>query len=369
MIKDYSTKRAKPDYILALLVFGLIVFGLIMIYSSSIIISYERVGHGYFYLTQQAISLGVGILGWLFFQNIDYHLLKKYSFYFFIASIILLLLVFIPALNGGEEVRRWIFLGSFNFQPSELVKLFFIIYLANWLSSKGKDVKSFKKGLLPFVVILSLFTGLIIMEPDLGTAGMVAFVGLAMYYLSGARISHFIMTILAGGFLLYLAIISAPYRLRRFLTFLDPEANPMGSGYQLRNALIAIGSGGIWGVGFGNSAQKYLYLPEAHTDSIFAIISEELGFLRTIIVVAAFILICWRGLLISKNAPDNFGKLLAGGITIWLTFQAFINIGAMLGLLPLTGITLPFVSYGGTSLVVSLASIGILMNISKHSNK
>lgn len=369
MIKDYSTKRSKPDYFLALLVFALLVFGLIMIYSSSIIISYEQVGSGYHYLIQQAISLVVGLVAWLFFQKLDYHYLKKYSFYLFLISIVLLLLVFIPALNGNEEIRRWIFLGGFNFQPSELVKLFFIIYLANWLASKGKDVKSFKKGLIPFAVILALFTGLVVMEPDLGTAGIFAFIGLTMFYLSGARLSHFVMTILSGGFLLYLAIVSAPYRLKRFLTFMDPEANPMTSGYQLRNALIAIGSGGLFGLGFGNSSQKYLYLPEAHTDSIFAIIAEELGFSRTILVVLVFVLICWRGFKIAKEAPDKFGKLLASGITTWLTFQAFINIGAMLGLIPLTGITLPFVSYGGTSLVVSLAGIGILMNISKHGVK
>lgn len=359
-------KRKSADYLLAIIVFGLIVFGLIMIYSSSVIISYERVGHGNYYLVQQAISLAIGIAAWIFFQQLDYHLFKKISLYLLIVSLILLIVVFIPGLNGGEEVKRWIFLGSFNFQPSELVKLFFIVYLADWLAERNKEIRSFKKGLLPFLFILSVFTFLIVLEPDLGTASILALIGLVMFYLAGANIAHLLITISGGIFLLYLAIISAPYRLSRLMTFINPEANPMSSGYQLRNALIAIGSGGLWGVGFGNSSQKYLYLPEAHTDSIFAIIAEELGLVRTSFIILAFLLIGWRGFKIAQEAPDSFGRILAGGITVWLILQAFVNIAAMLGLIPLTGITLPFISFGGTSLVVSLAAVGILMNISKH---
>ena len=366
MIKDFSTKRSSPDYLLASVVFGLIVFGLIMIYSSSIIISYEQTGHGFFYLTQQAISLGIGLVAWLIFQSINYQNLKKFNLWFLLAALTLLLLVFIPYFSG-QGVHRWITIGQFSFQPSEIAKLFFIIYLAGWLS-KRKEIESLKKGLLPFIFLLVLFGGLIVLEPDLGTAAVIVATGLVMFYLAGARLSHLIATILAGGGFFYLLIISAPYRLSRFLTFLNPEANPMGSGYQLRNALIAIGSGGLFGLGFGSSSQKYLYLPEAHTDSIFAIISEELGFLRTVLIIAAFLFLAWRGFQIAQQAPDRFGRLLAGGITAWLVIQAFINIGSMLGLIPLTGLTLPFISYGGTSLVVSLAGVGILLNISKHSS-
>jgi cell division protein FtsW len=366
MINDYQNKRKSPDYLLAIIIFGLVVFGLIMIYSSSVIVSFEKVGHGYHYLTQQAISAGIGILAWIFLSRIDYHVYRKYNFWFLLTSLLLLFLVFIPFLNGEEDIKRWIFIGGLNFQPSEIVKLFFIIYLSGWLSQKGEQVKSFKKGFLPFLVILMAFAGLIVAQPDLGTAGTLAFVGLSLYFLSGARLSHLFMTIGLGVGSLYLAIISAPYRLSRLTTFLNPEANPTGSGYQLRNALIALGSGGWLGRGFGNSSQKYLYLPEAHTDSIFAIIGEELGLARSVLVMVAFILIAWRGLKIASEAPDQFGKLLAGGITIWLVFQAFINLGAILGVVPLTGITLPFISYGGSSLVISLASIGILMNVSKQ---
>lgn len=366
MIKDYQSKRSKPDYLLAITIFGLVVFGLIMVYSSSIIVSFEKVGHGYHYLLQQAISAGLGILAWVLLVKVDYHLYKKYSFWFLIASLLLLFLVFIPYLNGGQDIKRWVFIGGINFQPSEIVKLFFIIYLAGWLSQKGEQVKSFKKGLLPFLAILVVFTGLIVAQPDLGTAGTLSLVGLGLFYLSGARLSHLLITVSLGAGLLYLAIISAPYRLSRLMTFLNPEDNPTGAGYQLRNALIALGSGGWLGQGFGNSSQKYLYLPEAHTDSIFAIIGEELGLARSVFVIAAFAFVAWRGLKIANRAPDQFGKLLAGGITIWLVLQAFINIGAMLGLVPLTGITLPFISYGGSSLVISLASVGILMNISKQ---
>ncbi len=367
MIKDFSTKRSPSDYLLALVVFGLIVFGLIMIYSSSVIISYERVGHGFYYLTQQAISLAIGLVAWLVFQSIDYHNLKKFGFWLLIASVFLLVLVLIPFFSS-TDVHRWISIGSFSFQPSEIVKLFFIIYLASWLADKKGEIQELKKGFLPFLFITILIAGLIVLEPDLGTAAVVVLTALVIYYLAGARLIHLLITILAGSGLFYLLIITVPYRLSRFLTFLNPEASPMGTGYQLRNALIAIGSGGIFGLGFGSSSQKYLYLPEAHTDSIFAIISEELGFIRTILVIIAFVIIAWRGLRISQNAPDRFGQLLAGGITAWIVTQAFINIGAMLGLIPLTGLTLPFVSYGGTSLVVSLAGVGILLNISKHSS-
>jgi len=366
MIEDFTAKKGPIDYLLALTVFGLIVFGLIMIYSSSVIISYERVGHGYYYLVQQAISLAIGLVFWTFFQATDYRNLKKLSFWFLVLSVILLVLVFFPFL-GGQGVHRWITIGSFNFQPSELVKLFMIIYLAGWLSDRRQDIKDFKKGFLPFLFLIILIGGLIVMEPDLGTASVLISIGITMFYLAGARPVHLASIIIGGSGLLYLLIISAPYRLSRILTFLNPGGNPMGSGYQLRNALIAIGSGGLFGLGFGSSSQKYLYLPEAHTDSIFAIISEELGFLRTILLIIAFIFIAWRGYQIARSAPDRFGQLLAGGITTWIVFQAFVNIGAILGLIPLTGLTLPFVSFGGTSLVVSMAGVGILLNISRFS--
>lgn len=366
MIKDFTTKKGPADYLLALIVFGLVVFGLIMIYSSSVIISYEKVGHGYYYLTQQAISLAIGLALWAFFQSIDYHILKRFSFWLLVLSIILLILVFIPLLSGGG-VHRWIVIGSFNFQPSEVVKLFLIIYLASWLADKKGEVQDLKKGFLPFLFLIILIASLIVLEPDLGTAAVLVLVGIVMFYLAGARLTHLLSMLIGGGGLLYLLIITVPYRLSRILTFLNPEASPMGSGYQLRNALIAIGSGGLLGLGFGSSSQKYLYLPEAHTDSIFAIISEELGFLRTILLIIAFIIIAWRGYRIAQSAPDRFGQLLAGGITTWLVFQGFVNIGAMLGLIPLTGLTLPFVSYGGTSLIVSIVGIGILLNISKFS--
>jgi len=366
MINDYSTRKTKPDYYLAFTVFCLVVFGLIMIYSSSVIISHERVGHGYYFLSHQAIALAIGFLAWFLLQKLDYRQLKQISFWLLVASVVLLLLVFIPGL-GSSEIKRWLYIGNFGFQPSELVKLLFIIYLASWLADRKDEVTELKKGFLPFIVLTCFVAGLVVIEPDLGTAMIFILVALAMFFMAGAKIIHLALTVVLGSGVVYALIITAPYRLSRLAVFLNPEASPMGIGYQLRNALIAIGSGGLWGLGFGNSSQKYLYLPEAHTDSIFAVASEELGFIRTIFIILAFLIIAWRGFLVAQNAPDRFGRLLAGGITVWLIIQAFINIGAMLGLVPLTGLTLPFISYGGTSLVVSMAAIGILINISKHS--
>lgn len=360
-------KKPKIDIWLALAVFGLAVFGLVMISSASVVASWEKFGHNNYYVAHQAWSLAVGIIIWAIMVNIDYRVWRKYATVMLVITLLLLVGVFIPGISkqlGGAH--RWISFGPIFFQPSEIAKLTFILYLAAWLERKGEGVKNFQTGFIPFAAILGFVAFLIIKEPDMGTMSILAVSSIAMFFVAGSSILHLGglgISVLALGWIL---IKSAPYRLQRFLTFLNPSENTLGSGYHINQALIGIGSGGLWGLGFGQSKQKYLYLPQAHTDSIFAIIAEEFGFIRTTIVILVFLFVIVRGFIIASKAPDVFSRLAAIGITTWIMFQSFVNIGAMLGVLPLTGLPLPFVSYGGSSLIVLFAAMGILLNISKQ---
>lgn len=361
-----QTRKAKPDYLLSLAVFALILFGLIMIYSVSKYYSLQVTDNATdkLYLKKQLMFVVIGMFAWIFFQSIDYRFWQKKSGMMLVITFVLLLL---PLLFGkNDNGGRWIDLKFTSFQPSEIAKLTLIFYLSGWIASKGENLKNIKKMFWPFVAILGAVSLLMLVQKDLGTLSVIICVGATLLLVSGAPIYQ----IFAGGglaaFLLWFAIKIEPYRLQRLLTFLNPENNSLGAGYHIRNALIAIGSGGWFGLGFGQSMQKYLYLPEAHTDSIFAIISEELGYVRAIFVILVFAFIAFRGYKIAKNAPDTFSRLVATGITTWLLAQMFINIGAMFSILPLTGVPLPFVSYGGSSLVILLAAVGVLINISKN---
>jgi cell division protein FtsW len=362
-MQEHKSHRA--DYILAFLVFGLTLFGLLMISSASVAISFEKYGHNFYYLYHQAIAFAIGILIWVFFQASDYRFLKKMALPGLLLTLVLLILVFVPGISS-EGTRSWIIIGPVQFQPSELLKLTLIIYLAAWLAKRKEEVVSFKKGFLPFLIFILLIVIMIALQPDLGTLSIIVAIAAIMFFVAGASWKHIAFALLAFLALFSLLIASAPYRLSRFLTFINPASDPEGAGWQVKNALLAIGSGGFLGLGFGDSKQKYLYLPEAHTDSIFAIIVEELGFIRTAIFLLVFAYVIYRGFLIAKKAPDDFGKFLAIGITCWFALQAIVNIASMLGLLPLTGLTLPFVSYGGSSLVINLAAMGILLSISKY---
>jgi cell division protein FtsW len=272
--------------------------------------------------------------------------------------------------NIGTEVygaRRWIQLGPLSFQPSEMAKLAMVLYLAAWLESKGgRKIKDFFEGFLPFIGVMCFVGFLLIKQPDIGTLGVLFLTSISIYFASGAKVSHLLSLVIAGMAGLIALVKFEPYRLSRFLVFLNSSHDPKGVGYQINQALIAIGSGGIFGVGLGHSRQKFNYLPEPVGDSIFAIIGEELGMIGAGILIALFIMLALRGFKIAKAAPDNFGKLVAVGVTSWVIFQAFINIAAITGMIPLTGIPLPFISYGGTSLVFLMAGVGILLNISKQ---
>ncbi len=340
-----------------------------MLSSASAVVSYDKFKSTYYYTIHQILfGLLPGLVCFYVASRIDYHVWERKAFFFLIASIGILLLVFLPGLGfeaGGA--KRWVHLGPILFQPSEVVKLTFLLYLAAWLTKKGHaGMRDFSYGFLPFVILVGVIATLIILQPDMGTMGVIALLSCMMYFVAGASFSHLAIMMGGGVAFFFLLLKAAPYRMERFTIFLNPALDPLGSGYHINQALLAIGSGGLFGRGFGLSRQKYNYLPEVVGDSIFAVISEELGFLIAIAFIALLVFFALRGLRIARRAPDQFGFFVAVGIVSWFLFQSFINIGAMVAVLPLTGIPLPFVSYGGSALLVAMTAVGILVNISRQ---
>jgi len=363
-----QVRKQHSDYWLSLTVFGLIVFGLVMIYSVSKYYSLD-ITNGRtdkYFLIRQLIFLAIGLVTWVVFQAIDYRYWQKNAKTMFFATIGLLLLPIILKPFGVSSAGRWINLGFSNFQPAEVAKLTMIFYLAGWLGSLRENTKAVERSFWLYILIVGFVAVLMLLQKDLGTLSIFILIAASIIVVAGAPLYQ----ILTGGglafFLGWLAVKIEPYRLARLTAFLNPNSADTGATYHIRNALIAIGSGGIWGLGFGQSKQKYLYLPEAHTDSIFAIICEELGLVRAAIIPLVFTFLALRGFKIAREAPDIFARLTAVGITVWIFGQMIINIAAMLSLVPLTGVPLPFISYGGTSLVVLLAAVGVLTNISKN---
>lgn len=348
-------------------------FGVIMISSASAINSFFNTkGQATdFYFWNQLKSLVVALIAWLIVQRIPYRFWYTYRFYVLGFSLIVLATVFTPLRSDyGTIARGWLnipFLPSI--QPSEIAKTGFIVYLAGFFDSLGPKLRDFKNGFLPFAIVVGVFLLFLIAEPDFGSILLYSMIAISMFFVAQGRVTH----VAAGGALLALpmaAIMShKKYIVQRFTAFLDPGSDPSGIGYQIQQALIAIGSGGFWGYGFGNSRQKFAYLPEAQGDAIFAIASEELGFLRVALIISAFAIIAWRGMKIAEHAPDRFAKFLATGIVCWICFEAFINMGVIMAILPNTGLTLPFISYGGSSLLSKAVAVGILINISRYSRE
>ena len=364
-------KAHKPNYALIITIFMLVIFGLIMMSSASAVLSYENFGNNYhFFLHQLLYGVIFGFIALIITSKIDFHVWARFAPYLLLITIGLLVLVFIPGLGvefGGA--KRWIGIGSLTLQPTEIAKLTFILYLATWLDKREKGIKDVKYGLLPFLTIIGVVGLLILLQPDLSSMFIILLTAIVIYFVAGASLTHIFALGVGGIAGLLLLIKIAPYRMARFTVFLNPEMDPQGIGYQINQALLAIGSGGIFGQGLGKSIQKYNYLPEATGDSIFAIIAEELGFIRILVLIILFLIFSYIGYRIAMKAPDNFGKLLATGIVTWITFQAFIKIAAIIALIPLTGIPLPFVSYGSSALLFSLVGIGILINISKYTKE
>jgi cell division protein FtsW len=358
----------KGDRALLTTVILAVLFGLLMIASASAVYAMTRFDDQYYFLKRQLL-FGVlpGMILLFVCMRLDYHVFKRFAVAGFVSSVIFLGLVFVPGLGSSAYgATRWLVIGPILFQPSEFAKLAIIIYLSAWLSSRGKRaVGNFMEGLVPFLAILAFIGLFIYKQPDVGTLGLIILISLSIFFAAGAQFSHIASLGLLGCIGFLIVVKSASYRWDRLMVFLHPELDPQGKGYQIKQALIAIGSGGVFGLGLGQSRQKFNYLPEPVGDSIFAIISEELGLLGALFVVGIFMVILWRGFRIARHAPDEFGRLLAIGIVSWLLFQAILNIGAITGLIPLTGMPLPFISYGGTSLTFSLAAVGILLSVSR----
>ncbi len=342
-------------------------FGALMIYSASSVWAEYKFNDQYKYLKSQLIFLVLGYLIMILISKFPYQNYKKLSNIIFLVTTSLLVLVLIPGIgtvrNGS---RSWFGLGGFGIQPSEFTKLSLIIFTAKYLENKERDLKSIKKGVLPILGVLLLVFALIMLEPDFGTGVVIVMTIVVLLFVSGVNLNFFVKIGILGLIGVVVLIIIAPYRTQRIISFLNPWSDPLGSGFQIIQSLYAIGPGGLLGLGLGNSIQKHFYLPEPQTDFIFSIISEEFGFLGILIVAVLFLTIITTGFKIATKCEDKFGKYLAFGITFSLAFQAMLNLMVVVGLIPVTGVTLPFLSYGGSSLLISLTSIGILLNINKY---
>ncbi len=336
-------------------------FGLLMIYSSSNIWALYKYNDGFKYFKNQGLFLIMGYIIIYFFSHINANIYKKYSNHILFICIILLVLVLIPGIgtirNGS---RSWFGIGQLGIQPSEAAKLGLIIFTAKYLSNN-----KIKDSLLPILSVVILIFGLIMLQPDFGTGVIIVVSIFALLFVAGANINFFIRIGIIGIIGIIILVVMAPYRIKRIISFFNPWSDPLGSGFQIIQSLYAIGPGGLLGMGFGNSIQKHFYLPEPQTDFIFSIISEELGLAGILIVATLFILIIYNGMMIAIHEEDNFKKYLAFGITFSIAFQSILNLMVVVGLIPVTGVTLPFLSYGGSSLLVSMSEIGILLNISR----
>jgi cell division protein FtsW len=350
----------KIDIFLLITVLILTIFGLFMIYDVSSFTAYRDFGDKYHFVKDQFLWFLLGFAGLLVFANFNYHKVYNLSLPILFIAIVLLVLVFVPGVGVKLlGAARWINLGPFLLQPAEFVKLALAIYLSAWFSNKEKG------RFWAFLLLLGLVLFLVMLQPDMGTAVVILSEALVIYFLSGGNIFYFLFLMPILAVLGYILIKIVPYRAQRLSTFFDINQSIETSSYHIRQILIAFGAGGLMGVGLGNSLQKYAYLPESTTDSIFAIIAEELGFIGASILIVLFIVVVWRGFYIALKARDNLGKLLAGGITTFLAVQTIVNLAAQTALLPLTGIPLPFISYGGSALIIDLCSVGILLNISR----
>lgn len=359
------TKGGNPDLIIFTAVILLLSIGIVMVFSASSVMGINDFRDPYHYVKRQTIFAAIGLVILFIAAKVDYHVYKVLAFPGLMIGFVLLVLV----LFIGEDISgstRWIRLGFFNLQPSEIAKLTMVNFTAVYIANKRKEVRKFFTGLLPILVILGLQFGLIILEPDFGTAMALSFTVAIVLFAGGVHLGQLFGLSSLAIPALFLLVKFEPYRMQRLLAFRDPWADPTGTGWNIIQSLTAIGSGGFFGLGLGNSRQKFSYLPEHHTDFIFAILCEELGFIGGAIVVFLFFIIAWRGFRIALNAPDLYGSLLAIGITAMLGFQAILNIGVVTGTLPVTGIPLPFISYGGSSLITCLASVGVLLNISRQ---
>ncbi len=357
-----------PDYMFLGSLLCIVIFGFVMLASASSDLAELRFHDSYHYLKRQFINgLGLGLPGFLFGYLIPYRRLQKAAKFLLLAAIGCTLLVFTPLGLTIKGATRWIDLGIFSFQPGELLKFAFPLYVASWLANNPKRSASFTEGFLPLLVLMGFVAFILLLQPATTTAAIILASAVIIYFISGARIRFFPLLVACGALAFAVLILMAPYRMERVKTFFNPEkSDALGEGYHARQAETAIGSGGLWGVGYGKSATKLRYLPEPIGDSMFAVVGEELGFVGSSALLFFFFAYIYRGFMIAKESSDSFGRLLAAGFTSIIGVQMFINVGAISGAFPLTGVPLPFMSFGGTSLAVFLTMAGVIMNISKY---
>ena len=357
----------KFDYTLFITIITISIFGIIMIYSASYVWAEYKFNDPFKYAKHQTLFFIIGTILMYLISKINYKIYQKYSNIILLICIILLILVAIPGIgivrNGS---RSWFGIGSFGIQPSEFTKLALIIFTSKYLIKNEKNLKNVKKGVIPILLIVLLIFGLIMLQPDFGTGTIIVVSIISLLFIAGVNLKFFIKLGIIGMIGVIILIAIAPYRLARIISFLNPWSDPLGSGFQIIQSLYAIGPGGLFGYGFLNSRQKHFYLPEPQTDFIFSIISEEFGFLGIIIVTTLFLIIILKGYSIAKKTSDKFGKFLAFTITFQIAFQTLLNLMVVVGLIPVTGVTLPFLSYGGSSLLITMTSMGVLLNISKN---
>lgn len=360
--------RSAPDIWLLAAIGLILAIGLVMVYSASAVLAFHEYGDRFYFVKRQLLFAGLGVGALLFTMNTHYSVWKKWAPAAILLCFGLLIIVLIPGVGvvrGGA--RSWLGISSFGIQPSEFMKLAMILFLAKWLSEKQQTITQFTKGLLPPLGLVGLAFGLIMLQPDLGSGTVMLGASIILIFTAGARMAHLGGLAMLGVVGFVGLILAAPYRLQRITSFLDPWADPLGGGYQIIQSLYAIGPGGLVGLGLGMSRQKYSYLPEPQTDFIFSIVAEELGFIGGATLILLFLVLIWRGMRAAISAPDTFGSLLAVGITGIVGVQVLINIGVVIGMMPVTGITLPLISYGGSSLTLLLTALGILLNISRYS--
>lgn len=357
-------KMGSIDFVLFSTILLLVAIGVIMVYSASSYTAFFNMKDSMFYLKKQLLWAGLGLIAMFVAIKFDYHRLKKFTTILMIATVGLLCLVFLfHEVNGAQ---RWIDLGFASFQPSDMAKYIVVLYMAKQIERKGEKIKDFAYGVIPYFIVSGMYAGLILLEKNLSIAAVIMIVTLILIFVGGAKINHLMSLMGAVGFLGVVFILIEPYRLARLMNFTNPWADPKDKGYQLIQSFLALGSGQIWGMGLGRSRQKCYYIPEPHNDFIFAIIGEELGLIGCTFIIILFLIFIWRGIKIAMNAKDTFGTLLAAGITSIIAVQAVINIAVVTGSMPVTGVPLPFISYGGSSLVFNMIAMGILLNISRQ---
>ncbi len=361
-------RKLQPDRILFLVTLILISFGVAMVFSSSAVMAKEKFGDPNYFWFKQLIFAAIGLAIMFIVMKVDYHVYRHPVIVFSALALVVALLVFVFFLAAAANTHRWIQFSGFSIQPSELAKLALIFFLAYFLERRKGRVNDIAFTLVPVAVIVALLAGLIVLQPDLGTAVTLLVISGILLFVAGLDLRWIAASLIFALPAFYLLVFRVKYRRERILAFLDPWEEPLGRGFQIIQSLISVGAGGVTGLGFMEGKQKLFYLPEAHTDFIFAVVGEELGMIGTYAVLALFVLFMWRGLRASMRAPDLFGFYLALGITMMVCVQAFINMSVVLGLLPTKGIPLPFLSYGGSSFVVMLAAVGILLNVSQQAS-